>query len=131
MNSIIIIGTIHVYRLYTRTKVLSYYSIFEIFSKLRKYFRTSEIQRCRAYLVLLLKVQLVLYVIRKNPPKNVLVTKYTYKSVRANTRARNTTITVKISTCTCTVQYTEDLCTCTCRALRVRQCGRRATDCFE
>ena len=33
----------------------------------------------------------VLYVIRKKPAKNVLVTKNTYKRVRANTRARNTT----------------------------------------
>ena len=36
-------------------------------------------------------LKVVLYVIRKKPAKNVLVTKYTYKSVRANTRARNTT----------------------------------------
>ena len=34
-------------------------------------------------------LKVVLYVIRKKPAKNVLVTKYTYKSVRANTRARN------------------------------------------
>jgi hypothetical protein len=36
-----------------------------------------------------LRYNVVLYVIRKKPAKNVLVTKYTYKSVRANTRARN------------------------------------------
>ena len=35
-------------------------------------------------------VRVVLYVIRKNQQKSILVTKNTYKSVRANTRARNT-----------------------------------------
>ena len=41
--------------------------------------------------------RIVLYVIRKNPPKNVLVTKNTYKSVRANTCARNTKVLKRVA----------------------------------
>ena len=78
-----------------------YYESTFVLYFVRKYFRKydtfvlttylrTKVHRIRTY-VHTYCIKVVLYVIRKKPAKNVLVTKYTYKSVRANTRARNTT----------------------------------------